>query len=349
MARSDGFYDDWSPYVPVTQRQANAARELARLLKLPLEVQPVKITGRAIAKSFWGKAWCDHIESFGDDSNRLKRGRTYARNGSICHLEIGRGTVQAYVTGSSLYRVEVDIKALKKRKWNQLKRACTGQIGSLVELLQGRLSESVMATVTDQRRGLFPLPDEVKFGCDCPDYAIVCKHIAAVMYGIGARLDEQPELLFVLRCVDHEELISAGATAESIVKGRSRRNRRRTIAIEDLEYVFGVELEHGPEARAEARARRPTAKQTAKKTVKNRAKKTGKKTAATNAAARRAAFTLTGPAVTRLREWHGMSKVDFAGAVGVSAVTVAKWEKTPGALTLRTKSLEGLKRLYREA
>ncbi len=320
MARSDGFYDDWSPYVPMAQRRANAVRELARLFKQHAEAQPIKIAGRAIAKSFWGKAWCDHIESFGDYSNRLARGRTYARNSSICHLGIERGMVRAYVSGSSMYRVAVDIKPLKKKQWNQLKRACTGQVGSLIELLQGRLSDAVMAIVTDRRKGLFPLPDEIAFECDCPDYAVMCKHIAAVMYGIGARLDEQPELLFVLRCVDHEELISARATARSIVKGSSRRNRRRTLAIEDLESVFGVELE-------KTATQKPTAK----------------------AATRRAAFKPTGRAVARLRERHGMSKVDFADAVGVSAITVAKWEKTPGALTLRAKSLEGLDRLYREA
>ena len=178
-------------------------------------VSPVVIAGRTIARTFWGKAWCDNLESYSDYANRLPRGRTYVRNGSVVHLEIQPGKISALVSGSELYTVEITITALSDSHWNCLKGECSGQIGSLVELLQGRLSKSVMDLVTQRDKGLFPKPAEIKMKCSCPDWAGVCKHIAAVMYGIGARLDEKPELLFVLRKVDHLELIAGAVDSAS--------------------------------------------------------------------------------------------------------------------------------------
>ena len=143
-------YEDWPAYVPVAQRRAQARREVSKLLKKGQDIQPVEIEGRTIARSFWGKGWCTHMESFGDYSNRLPRGRTYVRNGSVCHLSIKKGKVEAFVSGSKLYRVNVDIKTQSKAKWTELKKRCTGKIGSLIELLQGKLSEEIMSTVTDR-------------------------------------------------------------------------------------------------------------------------------------------------------------------------------------------------------
>ncbi len=232
----------WRPYVSATERRARAARKLKQLERKGFAVQPVRTAGRAIARTFWGKAWCAHLEAFSDFSNRLPRGRTYVRNGSVCHLEIASGAVKANVIGSRLYDVEVAIKALPQKKWTAVKTRCAGQIGSVLELLQGRLSDKVMAVVTDRERGLFPLPAEIRLQCSCPDWADMCKHVAAVLYGVGARLDERPELLFLLRGIDHEELIAAGAGAAMIgaAKGRSRRRR---IDSEALEEIFGIELE----------------------------------------------------------------------------------------------------------
>ena len=120
-------YNAWPEYVPVAQRRAQAQRETEKLRKRGEDLQPVEIEGRTIARSFWGKGWCAHLESFGDYSNRLPRGRTYVRNGSVCHLGIGRGKVEAIVSGSTLYRVRVEIAPLTRTKWDTLKRQCTGQ------------------------------------------------------------------------------------------------------------------------------------------------------------------------------------------------------------------------------
>ena len=194
-----------------------------------------------IAKTFWGKAWCENLESYSDFENRLPRGRTYARNGSVVHLEIQPGRISAMVSGSELYSVEITISSLPDPHWKCVKGQCAGQIGSLVELLQGRLSKSVMDVVTQRGGGLFPKPAEIKMKCSCPDWAGMCKHVAAVMYGVGARLDDKPELLFLLRKVDHLELI-AGAVDSAPVVGAGKSRGKKTIAAGDLADVFGIEM-----------------------------------------------------------------------------------------------------------
>ncbi|MBI9075823.1 MAG: helix-turn-helix domain-containing protein [Desulfatibacillum sp.] len=230
----------WKPYVPVAERRERALKKMQKLRKKGQDIQPVEISGMKIARTFWGKAWCDHIESFSDYENRLPRGRTYVRNGSVCHLDISKGEVNAMVSGTSMYTVKITIATLPERKWKAVKDRCAGQIGSLLELLQGKLSENVMEVVTDQQEGLFPLSKEIKLKCSCPDWANMCKHVAAVLYGVGARLDEKPELLFLLRGVDHEELIDAQAAIAA--SGAGKQSGRRRIADDSLKDVFGIEI-----------------------------------------------------------------------------------------------------------
>jgi len=294
-----GYGWGWKPYVPVAVRHARAQKKMAELRKKGLDVQPVEIEGRTIARTFWGRAWCDHLESFSDFENRLPRGRTYVRNGSVCHLSIVKGGVAAIVSGSELYQVKVTVKMLAREKWKDVKQRCAGQIGSLIELLRGRLSENVMAVVTDRNQGLFPSPQQLSFKCNCPDWAVMCKHIAAVLYGVGSRLDEKPNLLFLLRGVDHAELISSGvdvAAATGNVKGG-----RKRIANDALSDVFGIEMseddapaQEEPTIRKKKTAKKKTAKKktAAKKTAakKTAAKKTAaKKTAAKKTAAKKTA------------------------------------------------------------
>ena len=236
-----GWYYGFRPYVPVAQRRREAQRELEKMRKKGLVVQPIVIDGRVIAKTFWGKAWCENLESYSDFENRLPRGRTYVRNGSVVHLEIQPGRISALVSGSELYSVEITIASLPDPHWKCVKSQCAGQIGSLVELLQGRLSRSVMDVVTQRGGGLFPKPAEIKMKCSCPDWAGMCKHVAAVMYGVGARLDDKPELLFLLRKVDHLELI-AGAVDSAPVVGAGKSRGKKTIAAGDLADVFGIEM-----------------------------------------------------------------------------------------------------------
>jgi len=211
-------------------------------------VAPIVIEGRTIARTFWGKAWCENLESYSDFENRLPRGRTYVRNGSVVDLQIEAGKVTALVSGSSLYKISITIAPLPADQWRALKSRCAGQIGSLVELLQGKLSQGVMDVVTAHDGGLFPKPREIKMSCSCPDWAGLCKHLAAVLYGIGARLDHEPELLFKLRKVDHLELIE-----EAIPQaGKKTSTRKKTLAASDVADVFGIDLAEPEESEASA-------------------------------------------------------------------------------------------------
>lgn len=233
-------YSRWRPYVPVAARRRQAEKQMASLSKKGKVIQPVVIQGRNIANTFWGKSWCDHIEAFSDYENRLPRGRTYVRNGSVCHLAISTGKIEAQVAGSSLYRVRITIEKLANKKWAAIKARSSGRIASLIALLNGQLSDDVMQVVIDRQNGLFPLSGEMKFDCSCPDWAGMCKHVAAVLYGIGARLDKSPETLFKLRGVNHEELILADATS-AVAAATSNRSSKR-LKDKNLADVFDIDL-----------------------------------------------------------------------------------------------------------
>lgn len=230
----------FAPYVPVAQRKRQAEKAMEKLRKKGHPVSPVVVEGRTIAHTFWGKAWCQNLERYSDYANRIPRGRTYVRNGSVVDLQIAPGTVQALVQGSQLYKVEVQVHATSKAKWISLCGDSAGAIDSLVELLQGRFSKGVMERMCEPAKGLFPSPKEIEFSCSCPDSASMCKHIAAVLYGVGARLDTQPELLFRLRKVDHQELITHAGKDGSLSQKNPR--EEKVIATDDLSELFGLDL-----------------------------------------------------------------------------------------------------------
>jgi uncharacterized Zn finger protein len=222
----------------VHERRQKAAREARRFAKSGKILAPVAIDGRTIARSFWGKAWCDNLESYRDFENRLPRGRSYVRSGAVLDLQVASGKITALVSGSNLYQVAIAIKPVVPAHWGRIKTQCAGNVGSIIELLEGRLSERVMQVITHHGDGLFPKPSEIQMECSCPDWATMCKHVAAVLYGVGARLDQQPELLFTLRNVDHAELVAQAADLAVTRKGSSR----KMLADDVLGDVFGIEL-----------------------------------------------------------------------------------------------------------
>ena len=120
------FYD-WKPYVSVADRQRRAKQALARALRQGTQRSPVMIEGRAIATTFWGKAWCDNIERYSDFYNRLERGRSYVRSGAVLDLQIAPGVVRASVMGSRLYSVDVKIAAVPKARWSAVCKSCFGR------------------------------------------------------------------------------------------------------------------------------------------------------------------------------------------------------------------------------
>jgi uncharacterized Zn finger protein len=241
-------YDDygWRPYVSVAERRRKAERAMQKLKKKGHPVSPVVIDGRTIAKTFWGKAWCDNLERYSDFENRLPRGRTYVRNGSVADLQIAPGEVSALVSGSEIYRVAVKVSAVPKARYTSICTDCAGAIDSLVELLQGRFSKGVMERICQQKTGLFPAPAEIQFSCSCPDWASMCKHVAAVLYGIGARLDEQPELLFKLRKVDEKDLIAKASKGIPLSKKGPADDK--VLVADELSELFGLELGTGEDS-----------------------------------------------------------------------------------------------------
>lgn len=258
------FYG-WKPYVSVAERRRKAEKEAAKAKKAGADLAPIESYRGAIAKTFWGKAWCENLEAYSDYANRLPRGRTYVRNGSVIDLKIAAGEVRARVMGSSLYEVAVKVTTVPAKHWQAIGADCSGSIDSLVELLQGKLSKAVMERICTPRTGLFPAPKDIEFSCSCPDWASMCKHVAAVLYGVGARLDKQPELLFNLRRVDAKDLVrQASAGLPKSKKGPAAGKLLDTSMLGD---VFGIEMDEAP-APAAPRKKPVVVKEAAKKALK---------------------------------------------------------------------------------
>ena len=278
-------YWGYRPYVSVAARRIKAEKAAAKAIKGGAALSPVKPYRGAIAKTFWGKAWCDNLERYSDYANRLPRGRSYVRGGSVIDLQLTSGDVRAKVMGSSLYTVNVTVAAVPAKQWQAIGADCAGSIDSMVELLQGKLSKPVMERISKPGTGLFPAPKEINFSCSCPDSASMCKHIAAVLYGIGARLDQQPELLFGLRRVDAKELVAqAGAGLPKAKKGPAASKVLDASALAD---VFGLEMaEVAAPPKSVTRPKKPTAAKVAKAPVKSAPASVTKKTAKRSAASK---------------------------------------------------------------
>jgi uncharacterized Zn finger protein len=311
----------WAPYVPVAKRREKALKKKAQLKKKGHSIRPIEIEGRTIAHSFWGKAWCTHMESFCDLDNRLTRGRTYVRNGSVCHLDIKKGEINAMVSGNSVYNVTIQIKPLLQEKWDHIKQTCLGKVSSLLDLLSGTLSDGVMEVVVHPKDGLFPLTQEFSLNCDCPDWASMCKHVAAVLYGVGSRLDTDPAQLFILRGVDFEELIDINEAITSVTSTIS--SRRKIMDDDSFGDLFGIDMV-----------------QTSPSTTPIKKQPSTPSTLPSK---------LTGESILNKRLEMKCSKKVFAEKVGVSSVTISLWEaKNKNMLNLNSISLNKLKKVWEE-
>ena len=279
-ARRERYYESqWPEYVPVAERRRRAAVEMEKLRKKGQTVSPVTLAGKKIATTFWGKAWCDNLEGYADFANRIERGRTYVRNGSVVDLQIAPREVTAVVSGSSLYKIKIDIAEVPKPQWSTICRDCSGGIDSLVELLQGRFSNGVMERICRLGDGLFPKPAEIRFKCSCPDWAYMCKHIAAALYGVGARLDQQPELLFRLRAVDENELVARIDSSVPLAKGGPAAGK--VLEDDDLSALFGLDMDSADAGAAETDGAKPTKAQGKKASARAKPPAPGKAVAST--------------------------------------------------------------------
>lgn len=242
-----GYWNYYPAYTSVAEKKEKAQQKLEKLRKKNPGIRPVVIWGKSIANTWWGKSWNINLERYADYDNRIGRGRSYVRNGMVLDLQIGPGEVTALVQGtaSEPYSIEIRIKGIEKNIWNQVKEACQGKLDSLRELLAGKFPKDMGEVFMAKGEGLFPSPEEISFSCSCPDWASMCKHVAAALYGVGARLDEDPMLFFKLRNVDVNDLITQ-AVAEKTEKllEKARKKTSRVMDESNIADVFGIELEH---------------------------------------------------------------------------------------------------------
>lgn len=220
----------------------NAQDSMSRQHKKGQKLQPVVIAGRDIAKSWWGNAWCQNLESYADYASRLERGKRYVRTGTVVDLQIRKGKISARVQGrrKTPYKTEIRISPLGQEQCQGIIERCGEKVQNLEELLSGNFPESLKELFQGEG-GLFPKPSEISFNCSCPDWALMCKHVAAALYGVGARLDENPALFFELRGIDMEKFIdiTLANRVESMLKNVGRESPR-IMADEAAEKLFGV-------------------------------------------------------------------------------------------------------------
>lgn len=339
------YYYGFGNYSSVAEKQKKAEKMVEKLRKKGQHIMPVAAFTGQMVTTFWGKSWCTNLESYADYENRLGRGRSYVRSGCVCHLEIKNGVVKALVNGTQLYSVTVKIAPLKQERWNKVCQACAGQTGSLLELLQGKISKNVMEKVCDTATGIFPSPKEIEIACSCPDWATMCKHVAAALYSIGRRLDTEPELLFVLRGVNATDLIATRLDFSQAVQAEP-------WAGDDLGALFGIDLDVEMKAdMPSAMPQNPSAKKKSQKIPQNASdikKKSSLQTEnpkkATKVKAGRPIKPPfnpdlpTGTGINKLRVLANMSPADFARALGISFATLDKWCSEKGILKMRASS-----------
>ena len=246
-------YGYYPKYVSVAAKRAKAKKKIKQLRKKNPDIRPIIIEGKALAKTWWGRAWNTNLESYADYSNRIDRGRSYVRHLAVVDLRIAPGKVRALVQGSmgAPYEVIISISKIKQKKWGIIKKECQTRLSSLPDLLAGKIPEDLQEIFMVQGKGLFPTPAEITFDCSCPDWASMCKHVAAALYGVGARLDDDPALFFTLRQAEVDDLISQAVQSKtSSIIGKITTGNSKIIADDKLSDLFGLDMDDLPPVKA---------------------------------------------------------------------------------------------------
>ena len=245
MSRKNASYNfgGFAPYVPVAEKKDKAQKTITKLKRTNPNLAPVVIEGRKLAKTWWGMAWNNNLENYADFAYRIGRGSSYVKNGMVVDLQINAGNVTGLVCGSESepYKVQIAIDKMADSKWKKLLPYCAQRIGSVAELAEGKFPEDLKELFMGKDSGLFPSPREIHIRCSCPDYAVLCKHAAAVLYGIGARFDQDPLLFFKLRGVPFEDLLAKALDARmnSMLKNAGKKTSR-VLDSDDISKIFGV-------------------------------------------------------------------------------------------------------------
>ncbi len=354
------YYGGYPPYVPVAQKRAKAERKLKQLMKKNPNLEPINIEGTALARTWWGKAWNKNLERYADYSNRIGRGRSYVRHRAVLDLQIKPGQVNALVLGSATrpYKVTIQIKAISKTAWANMKEACAGQFDSLPQLLNGKFPKALEDIFMAKGEGLFPTPEEIEFSCSCPDWASMCKHVAASLYGVGARLDQDPSLFFKLRQVNMDDLVSQALadTTDEMLK-QAQQKSARVLDDADLGDMFGIDLgdeavDKPPQAPPAQKASSPSkrAQKTSTPRMKPRSvqklRKTGSKRASLDAVKTAPKSPKTAPkAAPRPKRTDAKGKSALNDSDQVAAI-IANSKKGVGIATLKRQTGFKKQKLY---
>ena len=224
------------------QLKQNARQTIQKEKARGKQPEPVVIQGRSIVKSWWGQAWCDNLERYADYESRLERGKRYVRTGAVVDLKIQKGKVLARVQGrrKTPYKIEIRISPLSEERCQRAIEKCSRKIENLEQLVNGNFPEELKEVFLGEQ-GLFPKPREISFNCSCPDWALMCKHVAAVLYGIGARVDENPFLFFELRGIDAGRFVDVPlANRVENMLANADTPSERIIMGNNWEDLFGV-------------------------------------------------------------------------------------------------------------
>jgi uncharacterized Zn finger protein len=235
-------YGEYWDYVSSEEKKERTKKAIQKLSKVR-KLLPVISNSRAIAVTWWGKSWIRNLEGYADYSSRLQRGRTYVRTGAVIDLSIESGRITALVTGSKSdpYEVSITIAPLITRTKKQLVGKCRSALTSLTALLTGEFPADLEKSFLARGDGLFPSPREINFDCTCPDWADMCKHVAASLYGTSVRLDEKPELFFILPGMQVEDFVGSVIEEETRdVKEKARVRTSRILSAQDSRRLFGL-------------------------------------------------------------------------------------------------------------
>ncbi len=225
--------EDWdSPRMKVADWGKLAQARLADLrADGALQLNPVHEKSRKLAKNAWGSAWMRQLAYCEQEGFSLAAGRSLLRHGCVLDVQVGRGTIDALVSGEELYEIHLKLAEPDEEKIEYLREQCGAHIDSLVALLDGKIDASVMQQLCDPEEGLLPLPYEWQMDCNCPDWNEPCPHAAAAIYAAGCLIDAEPRLLFTLRGIEPSTLCEVPSTAAA------------DFDATDLANTFGIDID----------------------------------------------------------------------------------------------------------
>ena len=242
MTKKSYWDETYYPQPTEYELRRNAAETARKATQKGQRLNPVVLSGRQITKSWWGQAWCENLERYADFDTRLSRGQRYVRSGAVVDLQIQTGKVLARVQGTRKvpYKVEIRISPLSQERCDEIMDRCSSRVDSLENLLAGHFPDA-LKDIFLGADGLFPTPREISFSCSCPDWAMMCKHVAAALYGVGARLDEDPLLFFTLRGIETTRFVDVViANRVEVMLANVDKPSPRIIRDAALDELFGV-------------------------------------------------------------------------------------------------------------